>query len=423
MGGGGREHALAWRISKSPVLGELIAAPGNPGIAALARLAPVAAGDVAGLVALARQESVDLVVAGPEAPLVAGLADALEEDGVACFGPSAAAAQLEGSKAFARAFCARFGIPAPAYATASAPEEIEGALASGRLGPRPVVKASGLAAGKGVFLPEDPEAAKRDALALLGGRLGAAGREVVLEERLEGRELSVFTITDGRRAFRSGTAQDYKRRFEGDVGPNTGGMGSLSPGREIEAGVLDRIDREIIEPTIAGLAAEGHPYRGVLYTGLMLTAAGPKVLEFNARFGDPECQALAPRFDEDLLPLFHAAARGELPERRPALVRTRSERAVTVILAAEGYPGSTTPGTPIRGLPDAVEAGDGAFVFHAGTRMGPAGVETAGGRVLAVTGTGDDREAARNAAYRAAGAIEWDGRVLRRDIGAFGPGD
>ncbi len=418
MGGGGREHALAWRLARSPELGALIAAPGNPGIGRLARLAPVSAGDVPGLVRLAADQAVDLVVAGPESPLADGLADRLAEAGVPCFGPRAAAAQLESSKAFARAFCARHRIPAPRHATVRDADELRRALAGEELGELPVVKASGLAGGKGVLLPDDPEAVEREALALLEGRLGAAGSEVVLEERLEGPELSVFAVTDGERVIHAGTASDFKRRFDGDRGPNTGGMGSVSPGRGIGPGLLARIRREVIEPTVIGLAAEGAPYRGVLYAGLMLTAEGPKVLEFNVRFGDPECQALAPRFDEDLLPVFLEAARGEFSAARAPALRMRPEPAVTVILAEAGYPGRIEAGTPIAGLPDAVEAGEDAFVFHAGTREGAGGIETAGGRVIAVTGLGTTRADARATAYRTAGSIRWENCDFRRDIAA-----
>lgn len=374
--------------------------------------------NLAGLVALAREEAVDLVVAGPEAPLAAGLADALEEVGIPCFGPRAAAARLEGSKAFARSFCVRHRIPAPAHAVVRDRESLRRALDTHELGEAPVVKASGLAAGKGVFLPDDRAGVEREALALLDGRLGAAGREVVIEERLEGPELSVFAITDGQRLLDCGTAQDYKRRFDGDRGPNTGGMGSLSPGRGISPALLDRIRREVMERVVAGLASEGLSYRGVLYAGLMLTPDGPRVLEFNVRFGDPECQALAPRFDEDLLPLFDQAARGALPDSGARAVRMRSERAVTVILAGEEYPGSTPRGVLIRGLPEQVEADGDSFVFHAGTREGASGVETAGGRVIAACGLGRDWASARAAAYRTVESIEWEGRAFRSDIGA-----
>lgn len=416
VGGGGREHALAWAIAKSPELTELIAAPGNPGIGRLARLAPVAAEDTDGVAALAASERADLVVVGPEAPLAAGLGDRLAERGIPCFGPRRDAALLESSKAFAKDFCARHRIPTGRHTVVRDPESARLAVASGELGERPVVKASGLAAGKGVFLPESDDEAVRAAERLLGGSLGEAGAEVVLEERLSGPEVSVFALTDGKTTAVCGTAQDYKRRFEGDEGPNTGGMGCVSPSpRAGEAGLLSRIGREVVEPTVAGLAAEGRPYRGVLYAGLMLTPDGPKVLEFNIRFGDPEAQALLPRLDADLLPLLHGAAAGGLPAEE---VRFRAESAVTVVLASEGYPGAYAKGRPIHGLPEGVEDGAGGLVFHAGTRAAEGRVVTAGGRVAAVTGLGADPALARRAAYAAADRIEWEGRVLRRDIGA-----
>ena len=416
VGGGGREHALAWAIAKSPGLTELIAAPGNPGIGRLARLAPVSAGDTDGVAALAASERADLVVVGPEAPLAAGLGDRLAERGIPCFGPRRDAALLESSKAFAKDFCARHRIPTGRHTVVRDPESARLAVASGELGERPVVKASGLAAGKGVFLPESGDEAVAAAERLLGGSLGEAGAEVVLEERLSGPEVSVFALTDGKTTAVCGTAQDYKRRFEDDEGPNTGGMGCVSPSpRAGEAGLLSRIGREVVEPTVAGLAAEGRPYRGVLYAGLMLTPDGPKVLEFNIRFGDPEAQALLPRLDADLLPLLHGAAAGGLPAEE---VRFRPESAVTVVLASEGYPGAYAKGRPIHGLPEGVEDGAGGLVFHAGTRAEEGRVVTAGGRVAAVTGLGADPALARRAAYAAADRIEWEGRVLRRDIGA-----
>ncbi len=415
VGGGGREHALAWAISRSPELEELIAAPGNPGIGRLARLAPVGAEDVPGLADLASAEGVDLVVAGPEAPLAKGLADRLAERDIPCFGPRQNAAVLEASKEFAKDFMGRHGIPTARHTVVRDAAAARSALRSGEYGDQPVVKASGLAAGKGVFLPEDLDAAERDAVRLLEGGIGAAGETVVIEERLVGPELSVFAISDGTRGIPCGTAQDYKRRFENDHGPNTGGMGSLSPGLGADDVTMERVRQEVVEPTIAGLRAEGREYRGVLYAGLMLTADGPKVLEFNVRFGDPEAQTLMPRLDCDLLPFLFGAATGRLPGDD---VRFRSERAVTVILASDGYPGAYKKGVPIGGLPAAVETGD-AYVFHAGTRIGADGIETAGGRVIAVTGVGADWESARNAAYGCADSITWKKKAYRRDIAAI----
>ncbi len=413
VGGGGREHALAWAVSRSPEHVELIASPGNPGIARIARIAPAA--EPGSLAELAAAEGVDLVVVGPEAPLAAGLADRLGERGIPCFGPSQNAAELEASKEFAKEFCVRHRIPTARHTVVRDPEAARRALRSGRFGSRPVVKASGLAAGKGVFLPENLEAAEAEVLRLLGGALGPAGAAVVIEERLEGPELSVFAISDGARLTFSGAAQDYKRRFEGDAGPNTGGMGAVSPGFHETDAVLARVRREILEPAVAGMRAEGREYRGVLYAGVMLTGDGPRLLEFNVRFGDPEAQALAPRFESDLLPVLHGAATGRLPEDP---IRFRPGCAVTVVLASAGYPGPSDRGLPIAGLPAGVETEGPAFVFHAGTRTGPRGPETAGGRVVGVTGLGADLDEARGAAYRTARTITWKGRALRSDIGA-----
>lgn len=414
VGGGGREHALAWAIAKSPALQELIAAPGNPGIGRLARLVPTPATAVDELAALAAEERVDLIVAGPEAPLAAGLADRLAERGIPCFGPRKDAARLESSKAFAKDFCARHRIPTGRHTVVRDAQSARLAIASGELGDRPVVKASGLAGGKGVFLPESAGEAEAAALRLLGGSLGEAGAEVVLEERLAGPEMSVFAVTDGRVTVLAGTARDYKRRFENDEGPNTGGMGCVSPSPHAGEALLARIHREIVAPTVAGLAAEGRPYRGVLYAGLMLTDRGPKVLEFNIRFGDPEAQVLLPRLASDLLPVLHGAATGSLSAEP---LRFRPEHAVTVVLAADGYPGAYPGGRPIEGLPDTVESGPDRFVFHAGTRAEGDRLVTAGGRVIAATGVGGGPEAARRAAYAAADSIVWEGRALRRDIG------
>ncbi len=413
VGGGGREHALAWAISRSPELEELIAAPGNPGIARIARLAPVVAEDIGALTELAANEAVDLVVAGPEAPLAGGLADRLAERDIPCFGPRRNAALLEASKEFAKRFCDRHRIPTARYAVVRDLEAARRVLRTEELGERPVVKASGLAAGKGVFLPDDRAAAERDAARLLDGELGEAGKSVVLEERLEGTEQSVFAISDGTRIAMCGTARDYKRRFEGDCGPNTGGMGCLSPGRMAGPSTMERVRREIVEPAVAGLRAERREYRGVLYAGVMLTRDGPKLLEFNVRFGDPEAQALAPRLQSDILPFLFGAARGRLPE---APMRLGPARAVTVSLVAAEYPGASPQGAPIRGLPQEVQIGESAFVFHAGTRCGAAGVETAGGRVISVTGLGPDWRSAREAAYRRADSITWEGRAYRADI-------
>jgi len=314
VGSGGREHALGWAIAKSPMVDELLSVPGNPGLAGLGRCLAAPSDGPWGLVEMARRENSDLVVVGPEAPLAAGLADRLADAGIPCFGPRAGGARLEASKAFANAFCTRRGIPTAKHAAVRSMDQTREVLDSGRLGDRVVVKASGLAAGKGVFLPRDREGAERQTSRLLAGQLGDAGRTVVLEERLEGPELSVFALTDGRRYRMIGTASDYKRRFDGDRGPNTGGMGSISPGFHADRASLSRIEAEIVAPTVAGLAAEGLDYRGILYAGLMLTARGPKVLEFNVRFGDPEAETLIPRLADDLVPFLLGAAEGRLPK-------------------------------------------------------------------------------------------------------------
>ncbi len=410
IGSGGREHALAWALSRSGQLEELIVAPGNPGIGRIARLVP----DAGDPVALARSAEADLVVVGPEAPLADGLADRMWAEGIPCLGPRKDAARLESSKSFAKEFCERHGIPTARHRTVRDAASVRRTLRSGELGDRVVVKASGLAAGKGVFLLETPEEAEAEAGRLLDGALGDAGRTVVLEERLSGPELSVFALSDGEQVALCGTARDYKRRFEGDRGPNTGGMGSVSPGTR-DGELLARIRIEVLEPTIAGLADEKRPYRGILYAGLMLTADGPKLLEFNVRFGDPEAQSVLPRLESDLVAWLGDAAAGRLPGEALAF---RRDEAVTVILASDGYPGAYRKGAPISGLPDAVETDDGSFVFHAGTRAGPNGIEAAGGRVIAVTGLGPDQETARRAAYRTADRIHWDGVRRREDIGA-----
>ncbi len=417
IGSGGREHALAWAIAKSPELSELVAAPGNPGIAKLARLAPIPVSDGDRLVELAAYERFDLVVVGPEAPLADGLADRLQEAGIPCLGPRRDAARLEASKSFAKDFLERRGIPTARHRVIRETTEARRVLKSRELGEQVVVKASGLAAGKGVFLPDSLEEAEQQAERLLAGALGEAGHSVVLEERLEGPELSVFAISDGENVAFAGTARDFKRRFDGDRGPNTGGMGCVSPGNE-DPELLAHIRRDILEPTITGLAEEGRAYRGILYAGLMLTANGPRVLEFNVRFGDPEAQAVLPRLDSDLLPVLHAAATGRLTEQA---LRFRPEPSVCVILVSDGYPGEYRKGELIHGLPESVESGE-ARVFHAGTRIGthkgPDGIRTAGGRVVAVTGLGSDRESARRTAYRTADGIHWDGLSRREDIGA-----
>ncbi|MFN8232695.1 MAG: phosphoribosylamine--glycine ligase [Actinomycetota bacterium] len=411
VGGGGREHALAWKLRQSPSVEELLVAPGNAGIGTLARRLPVPADDVDGIVALAEEEDVDLTVVGPEAPLVAGLADALTARGRRVFGPSAAAARLEGSKAFAKDLMRRHAIPTARSGTFT--DVGEATAFVDELGGRAVVKADGLAAGKGVTVAGDRAsavAALEDALAR--GAFGAAGSTVVVEEVLEGPEVSAFALLDGERVLRLGLAQDFKRIGDGDTGPNTGGMGAYSGLPWIAAELEERIWTETVDATAAALAAEGIAYRGCLFAGLMLTEDGPKVLEFNCRFGDPETEALLPRLDLDLADALAACADGRLDDlARP----DTGDAAVTVVLASGGYPGPYATGVPIEGL-DAAGEVDGVTVFHAGTEDVDGRVVTDGGRVLAVSAQGASLREARARAYEACGRIAFDGITYRRDI-------
>ena len=392
VGGGGREHALAWRLAQSPGLGELHAAPGNPGIARLGTCHAVAADDTGALVALSRRLGVDLVVIGPEAPLVAGLGDQLRDVGVAAFGPSAEAARIEGSKSFAKDVLRAAGVPtAEELAAPKAPC---------------VVKADGLAAGKGVFVCET-EAELAEALP----RAEALGGRVVIEELLEGREVSLFALCDGERALTLAPAQDFKRLLDDDRGPNTGGMGSYSPVPWLEAGEAEALTERVHLPVLRELAARGSPFHGLLYAGLMLTGEGPRVLEFNCRFGDPETQAILPRLEGDLLGALAAVAEGSLAGVELA---AGPESAVTVVLAAAGYPDAPESGAPIVGLDEAEAAG--GLVFHAGTAMRSGELVATGGRVLAVTALGESVGEARERAYRAVEQIELPGVQYRQDI-------
>jgi phosphoribosylamine--glycine ligase len=415
IGSGGREDALAWAIRRSPRLRLLRSAPGNAGIAQRSETVGIAADDVDGLVSHARSEAYDLVVVGPEAPLVAGLADRLHEAGLAVFGASAAAAQIEGSKVFAKRFMERHGIPTAGFHVFDDIAKAENHLRGAADYPL-VVKADGLAAGKGVIISDGPDEALAAARGMLdGGMFGDAGSRIVVEEMLRGREASFFVLTDGEAFVELATCQDYKRALDGDAGKNTGGMGTYSPSVYLDASLRERIVDEIVHPTVRGLAQEEKRYRGVLYVGVMLTEQGPKVLEFNARFGDPETQVLMPRLDGDWLDLLHACATGGIADRQP---RWRDEAAVCVVMASDGYPGAYEKGRPIDGI-DTVQAMAGVEVFHAGTGRDDRGRWiTRGGRVLGVTALGRDLAAARELAYEAVGGIRWEGEQHRSDIAA-----
>jgi phosphoribosylamine--glycine ligase len=410
IGSGGREHALAWRLVQSGHT--VIAAPGNPGIEVLARCVAIKIDDHARISELARTEAVDLVVVGPEAPLVAGLADELRARGVPTFGPGAAGAQLEGSKAFSKQFFARHGIPTAPFEVVTTIAEADAAIE--RLGGLVVVKADGLAAGKGVVVAADAAEARAAAREMLGGRFGAAGASLVIEKKIIGREVSVLALTDGHRLEVLPAAEDHKTIFDGDTGPNTGGMGTVSPAW-IGEDVMQRITSEVLAPTVRGLAADGIDYRGVLYAGVMVDGAGtPWLLEYNCRFGDPETQPIMARLRGDLGAVLLGAAKGEMPV---GALAWDARVAVCVVIAAAGYPGAVTSGVSIGGL-DRV-AGD-VLVFHAGTARQGDAIVTAGGRVLGVTALGISIEQARGKAYAAVDVIELPGKQARRDIGVRG---
>ncbi|MDR5904620.1 phosphoribosylamine--glycine ligase [Franzmannia qiaohouensis] len=414
IGGGGREHALAWKVAQSPAVERVFVAPGNAGTAGEPKLENVAlaADDLAGLEAFARQQAIELTIVGPEAPLVEGVVDRFQAAGLAIFGPSRAAAQLEGSKSFTKDFLARHAIPTADYATFT---EITPALAYlAEKGAPIVIKADGLAAGKGVIVAmseAEAEAAIRDMLE--ANAFGDAGARVVIEEFLDGEEASFIVMVDGKHVLPMATSQDHKRAFDGDTGPNTGGMGAYSPAPVVTPAVYERIMAQVIAPTVEGMAAEGHPYVGFLYAGLMIDAEGnPKVIEYNCRFGDPETQPIMLRLQSDLAALCLAATRGELDTAR---CEWDSRAAVGVVLAAGGYPGEYRKGDVIDGLEAAEQTG--CKVFHAGTASDAEGrVVTSGGRVLCVTALGDSVSQARDLAYRGAAAIDWPEVLLRRDI-------
>jgi phosphoribosylamine--glycine ligase len=414
LGSGAREHALVARLSAERDVGELIAAPGNPGIARVARAVSVDIADLDAVSRLADREQIDLTVVGPELPLSLGLGDRFAAERRLLFGPTAAAARLESSKAFAKAFMARHGVPTARFRTCASLDEALESVRREEFGLPVVLKADGLAAGKGVVIASDRAAAERAVREAMEERkFGAAGDQLVIEECLRGPEVSFFCIADGTRALPIGTAQDHKRIFDDDRGPNTGGMGAFAPSPLVDATLSARITHDIVEPVIAGMAAEGHPFRGFLYVGLMVTDAGPKVIEFNVRFGDPEAQVVLPLIDEPLLPLLVGAATGHLWQREVAV---GGERLVGVVLASRGYPESSESGQPIHGL-EAAESMRGVSVYHAGTAKRDRDIVTAGGRVLTVVGRGTDYGAAIACAYAAVEAISFDGMQYRHDIG------
>jgi len=407
LGSGGREHALAWKLAASPLLTTLYAAPGNPGIAEEATIVALDVANHGAVAAFCREKNIDLVVVGPEAPLVAGIADDLRAAGIRVFGPSKAAAQLEGSKGFTKDLCAEFSIPTAAYRRFA---DADAARAYVKEQGAPiVVKADGLAAGKGVTVASSVD----EALAAIDACLGEDGADVVVEGFLEGEEASFFCLCDGRTAIPFGTAQDHKRVGEGDTGPNTGGMGAYSPAPVMTPEMVDRTMREIVEPTMKGMAARGMPFSGVLFVGLMITDNGPQLIEYNVRFGDPECQVLMMRLKDDLLVLLNAAVDGQLAH---TSVRWSDDAALTVVMAANGYPGVPEKGSAIRGV-DKAQAIEGVKVFQAGTAMNAGALVANGGRVLNVTATGASVSDAQTKAYEAVDVIDWPQGFCRRDIG------
>jgi phosphoribosylamine---glycine ligase len=410
LGSGAREHALARACAKSPLIGNLFVAPGNPGCATVAQTVALSLSDNAKVIAFCRAETIDLVVVGPEGPLVSGLADDLIAAGVSCFGPTKEAAKLEGSKGFAKDFCREFGIPTGAYRRFRDPNEAKAYVR--KLGAPVVVKADGLAAGKGVVVAKTLEEAQA-AVDTLSAAHGSVGASIVVEEFLEGEEVSFFALCDGVTAMPFASAQDHKRVGDGDIGPNTGGMGAYSPAPLVTPELTQRIMREVIAPTLRGMSERGSPFRGVLFAGLMINVHGPKVIEFNVRFGDPEAEVVLPRLKDDLLPLLLACANGTL---RSDVPRFYSDAALAVVMAARGYPGEPVRGSRIRGIEDA-EAAPGVVVFHGGTREVDGAIFADGGRVLAITALGTDIAEAQRRAYEAVDRIKWPEGFCRRDIG------
>jgi phosphoribosylamine---glycine ligase len=411
LGSGGREHALAWKMAASPLTDRLFCAPGNAGIAQEAQCAALDLGDHAAIITFCRANGIDFVVVGPEAPLCAGIVDDLEAAGIKAFGPSRVAAQLEGSKGFTKDLCRAAGIPTAAYERF---HTAHGAKAYVRARGAPiVVKADGLAAGKGVVVAESVAEAEAAIEMILGGELGAAGGELVIEEFLTGEEASFFALCDGETALPLASAQDHKRAFDGDRGPNTGGMGAYSPAPIIDAAMSARVMAEIVMPTLRAMKDMGAPYKGVLYAGLMITTEGPKLIEYNVRFGDPECQVLMPRLMSDLLPALLASRDGVL---KSLDLRWHHQTALTVVMAAKGYPGAYAKGSAIEGLAEAA-AVDGVEIFHAGTKLDGGRIIANGGRVLNVSALGATVSEAQARAYAAIARIRWPEGFCRHDIG------
>lgn len=412
IGGGGREHALAWKLAQSEHVTELTCAPGNAGISQVANCVDIKADDVIGILALVQAGGYDFVVVGPEQPLALGLVDLLQEAGVKVFGPTEAAAQLEASKSFTKELCKRYNIPTAAYGVFTDLAEAKAYLKT--MTPPYVLKADGLAAGKGVVLPETLAKAETELEEFFSGKFGDASAKVVIEEFMHGAEASFFAISDGKTALPLIAAQDHKRAFDGDKGPNTGGMGAYSPTPVFDEKALDEVMEKIILPTVHGMAKDGHPFKGVLFAGLMMTKDGPKLIEYNARFGDPECQVMMRRLQSDLMEIFIAAEAGTL-DKLPAPAWF-DEPVVNIVLAAKGYPAAYKKGSEIRGL-EAAGAREGVVVFHAGTKSDGDKILANGGRVLNVTASGETLRAAVDAAYAAIDAdIDWPEGFCRRDI-------
>jgi len=413
IGSGGREHSLAWKLAQSPLVETLHCAPGNAGIAEVADIVDIKADDIIGLLALTQREAYDFVVVGPEQPLAMGIVDALQDAGVRVFGPTEAAAQLESSKAFTKALCDRYKIPTAAYGVFT---DLKSAKAYLKKMKAPyVLKADGLAAGKGVVIPETLKEAQTELEEFFSGKFGEASQTVVIEEFMQGQEVSFFAISDGETALPLIAAQDHKRAFDGDKGPNTGGMGAYSPAPIFTDKALKTVMEKIIQPTVFGMAKDGHPFKGVLFAGLMMTDDGPKLIEYNARFGDPECQVIMRRMQSDLLPILLASEAGKLDKiEAPAWF---DEPVANVVLAAKGYPGTYKKNTVINGV-EAANGQDGVVVFHAGTRRGKncGKLKANGGRVLNITASGETLREAVDAAYAAVDGIKWSAKQYRTDI-------